>query len=306
VAVALPGFQELTLPALRAMADGAAHRERDVLERVVEELRLPPEDRAELLPSGGSRLGNRIGWALTYMAKAGLLDRSRGIFRITDEGRRVLQDPPSRLDVAYLRRFPAFQEWGRAQAATTGGVTGVMDPAPLTDEDPDETMDRLWRSRTKLVARDLLEQILKAPPSFFEQLVIRLLVAMGYGGSFADAARAVGRTGDEGIDGVIKEDRLGLDAIYVQAKRWQSTVGRPEIQRFAGSLEGARARKGVFITTSSFSPEAREYVERIDKRIVLVDGPTLSDLMIEHGIGVTTARTYVIPRIDAEFFEASN
>ena len=170
-------------------------------------------------------------------------------------------------------------------------------------EDPDEAMERLWRARRELVAGELLERIGHASPAVFEQLVVRLLVAMGYGGSYAEASQVVGRSGDEGIDGIIKEDRLGLDAIYVQAKRWQTTVGRPEIQKFAGGLDGARARKGVFITTSGFSPDARAYVDRIDKRIVLIDGPMLADLMLDHGVRVATQRAYALPHVDADFFE---
>ena len=290
------------LPALRVAADEAEHRQRDVATRLAEEFHVSAEERTELLAGGGNRFDNRVGWALTYLAKAGLLDRHRGIFRITTEGQGVLGDPPARIDIRFLRRFPAFLEWGRTATGTAPEPSSIAEVTSSAGDDPDEAMDRLWRARTRLVAQDLLERIGHASPTFFEQLVVRLLVAMGYGGSYAEASQVVGRSGDEGIDGIIKEDRLGLDAIYIQAKRWQTTVGRPEIQKFAGSLDGARARKGVFITTSTFSPDAREYVPG-DKRIVLIDGPTLADLMIEHRVGVATERTYSIPRVDADFFE---
>ena len=301
--MAIPKFSELLLPVLRASGDGMEHRERNLISQLADALRLSAEDRTELLPSGGSRFGNRVGWAITYLKKAGLLDRGRGVVGVTDEGRRLLQDPPARLDETFLRQYPSFAEWVRRSATGAAGEAAATGPVAGDAEDPDEAMERLWRARRQLVAGELLERIGHASPAFFEQLVVRLLVAMGYGGSYAEASQVVGRSGDEGIDGIIKEDRLGLDAIYVQAKRWQSGVGRPEIQKFAGSLDGARARKGVFITTSSFSPDARAYVDRIDKRIVLIDGPMLADLMIEHGVGVAPERTYTIPRVDTDFFE---
>lgn len=299
----MPGFQDFMLPALRRVGDGAEHYERDIAAPLADELHLSGEQRSELLPGGGNRLRNRVGWALTYLAKAGLLERHRGIFRITAEGQSVLKDPPARIDIAFLRRYSAFLDWGRATTGAAPEVTPLTREAPSAAEDPDEAMEGLWRARRQLVAGELLERIGHASPAFFEQLVVRLLVAMGYGGSYAEASQVVGRSGDEGIDGIIKEDPLGLDAIYVQAKRWQAGVGRPEIQKFAGSLDGARARKGVFITTSSFSPDARAYVERIDKHIVLIDGPMLADLMIQHGVAVSTERSYVIPKVDADFFE---
>jgi restriction system protein len=223
--------------------------------------------------------------------------------RITDEGRRVVAEAPERIDVEYLKRYPSFLEFVQGSGTTAGTVPEQAVAGGAEGVDPDEAMERLWRARQQFVASELLERIAAASPTFFEQLVVRLLVAMGYGGSYAEASRVVGRSGDEGIDGIIKEDRLGLDAIYVQAKRWRGSVGRPDVQKFAGSLDGARARKGVFITTSTFSPDARDYVDRIDKRIVLIDGSMLADLMIEHSVGVATGRTYVIPKVDVDFFE---
>jgi restriction system protein len=300
-AVAVPGVQSFLLPLLRAFADGAEHRQPDLIPALAAALSLSESEQAEALPGGRNRLANRVGWGCTYLHKAGLITRQRGVFQITDEGRRVLQQAPAQIDVAFLKRYPSFVEFSQRSAGGESPNRTVIE----TDhgDDPDDVMERLWRGRQQLVGGELLERIAAASPAFFEQLVVQLLVAMGYGGSYAEAARVVGRSGDEGIDGIIKEDRLGLDVIYVQAKRWQGVVGRPEIQKFAGSLIGAGAGKGVFMTTSTFTKEAREYVQHIEKRIVLIDGAQLADLMIEHGVAVTPERTYVIPRVDADFFD---
>ncbi len=260
-----------------------------------------------MLPSGRIQLfNNRVHWAVTYLKNAGLAaNPTRGIWRITDEGARVLREKPSRIDNRFLVRYPAFVEW-RRRSAPRGPGEAIEEPAkPILDasETPEETLERTWRAIRAQVAGELLEQIMAASPQFFERLVVQLLVAMGYGGTYAEAAQVTRATGDGGIDGIVNEDRLGLDAIYVQAKRWEATVGRPEIQKFTGSLEGERANKGVFITTSAFSPDARDYVKKIGKRIVLIDGPRLADLLIEHGVGVTTDRAYTIPRLDLDFFE---
>ncbi len=239
------------------------------------------------------------------MYQAGLLaSPRRGYISISDEGRKVLAGSPNRIDLAFLRQYPAFLDFeGRSKAsAATAGDVEPSAPAAAA-ETPDETLERTWREVRSQVAAELLERVRAASPRFFEELVVRLLVAMGYGGSYADAAAVVGKAGDEGIDGIIKEDRLGLDALYVQAKRWQNVVGRPVVQAFAGSLEGARARKGVMITTSSFTAEAKSYVGQIEKRIVLIGGVMLAELMIEHGVGVAADRTYVVPRIDLDFFD---
>lgn len=305
--MSIPDYQTLMLPALRALDDGAPRRSRDVITTLANEYGLTEEERTQMLPSGRIQLfSNRVHWAVTYLRHAGLADNpSRGLWRITDEGLRVLQERPSRIDNPFLRRYPAFLRWNTRSTAKAGDGAGdePSDTVLEGSETPEELFERTWRTIRRQVAGDLLDQILTASPQFFERLVVHLLVAMGYGGTYAEAARVTRPTGDGGIDGIINEDRLGLDAIYVQAKRWDATVGRPEIQRFAGSLEGERARKGVFITTSSFTSDAVDYVERIDKRIVLIDGRRLADLMIEYGVGVTPNRQYVIPRIDFDFFE---
>lgn len=246
-----------------------------------------------------------MAWARVYLGKAGLLETARrGVLRITASGLEVLGEHPARIDVKFLERFPEFVAF-RTARAHAGGEQQPETGAPKTGESeqtPEEALDVAYGRLRATLEADLLEQIKAATPTFFESLVIDLLVAMGYGGSIADAGQAVGRSGDGGIDGIIKEDRLGLDAIYVQAKRWENTVGRPDIQRFAGALQGHRARKGVFITTSSFSRDARDYAAAIDSKIVLIDGPELTKLMIDHNVGVSAGRSYEIKKIDSDYF----
>jgi restriction system protein len=300
--VAIPDFQTLMLPLLESAADGGEHRVRDLELAIAARFNLSTSDREQLLPSGRQTvLDNRLQWAKSYLKQAGLVEPAgRGLFRITDRGRATLAERPSRVDKAYLMRFPEYMKfWERYQG-------GGREP-PASDDvqtaTPEEIIESTWRQLQQQVADDLLDRILQSPTTFFERLVVDLLVAMGYGGSRADAGRSVGRSGDGGIDGIINEDPLGLDTVYIQAKRWQGPVGRPAVQGFAGSLEGFRARKGVLITTSTFTSDARDYVDRIEKRIVLLDGSTLARLMLEHGVGVTQARNYVIPRVDTDYFE---
>ena len=236
------------------------------------------------------------------MKKAGLLvTPRRGVAQITDEGRKVLAEKPDKITVSFLKAkypsFVAFHEAGNEDEALT--TNGTDTPKLVEIETPQERLEKSYlQMRT-----ELLERVLSCSPAFFEQLVVDLLVAMGYGGSAADAGQSIGKSGDDGIDGIIKEDRLGLDIIYLQAKRWQGSVGRPTIQSFAGSLEGYRARKGVLITTSTFTAEAREYVTRIEKKIVLIDGKSLAQLMIDHDVGVAVQKTFVLKRIDSDYFE---
>jgi restriction system protein len=224
---------------------------------------------------------------------------ARGTVRITDRGKQVLANRPPRIDIRFLSRFPEFQEF----RASTRPPRKESVEETLNGATPEEEIESIWRTLRDELAEELLTQVKNVPPSFFERLVVDLLVAMGYGGSRIEAAESVGRSGDGGIDGIIKEDKLGLDAVYVQAKRWDGAVGRPTVQGFAGSLEGVRARKGVLITTSSFTREAYTYVEHIEKRIVLIDGPQLVRLMIDHHVGVSTVRIYDVKRVDTDYFE---
>lgn len=294
----IPDYQDCMLPLLEAVSDGKEHVVRDVTRALADRFGLSEEERNELLPSGGqSVIANRVAWAKTYLKKAGLIQQpSRGVIRITDEGQAIIKGKPGKIDTEFLRRYPAFTEFiGRStpEAAT--------EPRPDMAT-PEESLGASYLALRNALADELLDRVRACSPQFFERLVVELLVAMGYGGSLADAGQAVGRTGDGGIDGIIKEDKLGLDVVCIQAKRWEKTVGRPEVQGFAGSMEGFRARKGVMLTTSTFSKEAQEYVSRIERKIVLIDGIRLAELMIDHGIGVETAHTYVIKKIDLDYF----
>ena len=301
--VAIPDYQSLMRPLLAAVADGSPHRVRDLVAVIADDFHLSEEERKQLLPSGTQRvIDNRVFWATTYLRKAGLLSTpQRGFIEITPTGRAVLQKNPKRVDVSVLMQFPSFQAFRskpKAEAGSKSTVTGLGDVAT-----PEETLEATWFSLKKSLAEEVLGKVRDSSPKFFERLVLDLLVRMGYGGSFADAATMLGTSGDEGVDGVIKEDKLGLDVVYVQAKRWGNQVGRPQVQAFAGSLEGQRARKGVMITTSTFSSDAKAYVEKIEKRIVLIDGQRLVELMIEHNVGTATARTYEVKRIDNDYFD---
>lgn len=300
--MAIPDYQTIMLPSLRFLADGNEHRIAEVVEALAAEFHLTDEDLQQALPSGRqSVIRNRAGWARTYLKKAGLIEHTRhGVFRITDRGRAVLASKPDRIDVKYLEQFPEFlafrdlkHEKEDSLAPTTSNVSA---------ETPEEALETAYQRLRGDLEAELLEQVKLASPSFFERLVVELLVQMGYGGTLRDAGQAVGRSGDGGIDGIIKEDRLGLDVIYIQAKRWDATVGRPEIQKFAGALQGHRARKGVFLTTSSFSSDAVEFASRIESKIVLVDGATLSRLMIDHNVGTTNARLFEVKKVDADYF----
>lgn len=301
--MAVPDYQSIMLPLLRLLGDGRERRTKDLLPELADHFRLSDQDLAELHQSGQRVLYNRVHWAKSYLGKAGLLTvPSRGLVRITAEGCAVLADHPDRIDATYLSRFPSFEAFRHASPKVSP-IAAPNGHAESNGATPEELLEQTWHFLWQQGADELLDRVRQCSPAFFERLVIDLLVAMGYGGSRAEAGRSIGRSGDGGIDGVINEDRLGLDTVYVQAKRWEATVGRPVVQNFAGSLEGVRARKGVIITTSAFSGEAKEYVTHIEKRIVLIDGATLADLMLEHNVGVTTAQTYAVKRIDLDYFE---
>lgn len=291
------------LPILRLASDGKDHSFRAAMDGVAKQLSLSEADQNELLPSGvQTRYYNRITWAVFYLAKSKLVMKpARGRFRITDRGRQLLDTNPPRIDADLLSQYPEFVEFKNKTTEPKDTTDGTIESDD--DRTPDEEMESAYRRLRSALADDLKDRILGSSPGFFERLVIDLLVAMGYGGSRSDAAQVVGKSGDGGIDGTIKEDRLGLDVIYVQAKRWENPVGRKEIQSFAGSLEGERANKGVFITTSSFSVHALEYVQKIGKRIVLIDGDRLTQLMIDFGIGVSEVKRLTIMKVDGDYFE---
>lgn len=303
--MAIPNFQELMLPLLRRLADGKPARMRDLTASLAEHFALRPDEIEMRHESSGQKVfAGRVGWARTYLAGAGLLESpERGWVRLTDRGRELLKAPPPRLDVAYLSdHYPEFQEFlGRSRGLPAGGPSGAESSA--NEQTPLEQLEAASQALSAALIDALLERLRAVSPAVFERIVLQVLLALGYGGGEAQAARALGRTGDEGVDGVIDEDPLGLDRIYVQAKRWQYPVGRREVQQFAGALQGQKARKGVFITTSEFTAEARRYIEGLETtRIVLIDGRTLAKRMIEHGVGVSTERRIEIRRIDEDFF----
>jgi restriction system protein len=300
----IPDFQSIMLPMLQALQDGEEHTLSDLREELAEHFRLNSEELEELLPSGNQGVfENRVGWARTYMKKAGLLSYvSRGVFRITARGQEVVKNPPDRISLQFLERYPEFIEFREKGKSKTTSGSDKTRPS-IT---PDETIEAAYSQLRNELSAEIRSQLQSVSWRFFERLVIDVLVAMGYGGSRAEAGRAFQKGSDEGIDGTIKEDKLGLDIIYVQAKRWAvgNTVGRPEIQKFAGALQGKRARKGVFITTSDFSEEARQYVQFIDSKIILVSGQELAELMIDHDVGVSKAETYIIKKLDTDYFES--
>ncbi len=298
----MPDYQLIMLPLLRLLGDGKEHSLRETIEILADQFKLTDEERKQLLPSGQqATFDNRVGWARTYMKKAGLVKTTRrGYFQITDRGQDTLRQNLPKLNAAYLRQFPEFLEFQKHKSST------IKTPTRHTLDEtrtPEEEIEAAYQSMQQGLADELLQTIKEHSPAFFERLVLDLLVKMGYGGTRKDAGAAIGRSGDGGIDGVIKEDRLGLDVVYIQAKRWEGTaVGRPEIQKFAGALQGQRAKKGIFITTSTFTNHAREYASRIDSKIVLIDGDTLAQLMIDYNVGVTPVAVYEIKRIDSDYF----
>ncbi|MBS0487656.1 MAG: restriction endonuclease [Proteobacteria bacterium] len=299
--MAVPTFEAFRVPLLRRLQDGKDHRMADLYDVLADDLHLTDGDRSEILSSGLQPVyKNRISWARTFLKKAGLIDQpSRGVVRISVRGRDALASGKA-IDNAYLMQFPEFAAFFRRPREN--GKTTVAIEAP-EDESPDDTLERVHRQLRDDLAQELLERIKVSSPAFFEKLVVDLMIRMGYGGSREDAGKTVGRSGDGGIDGVINEDRLGLDVIYLQAKRWENTVGRPVVQGFVGSLAGKRANKGVLITTSDFSREARDYVDTISSKIVLIDGETLGSLMIQYGLAVTPVASYDIKRVDSDYFD---
>ncbi|MBU6434899.1 MAG: restriction endonuclease [Nitrospirae bacterium] len=303
--MAIPDFQTLMLPVLRQLGSGEEQAPASVREAVALVFKLSNEELATLLPSGRqTTFANRVAWALGYLKQAGLVESPRrGMYRVTTRGKVTLGEPIERIDIQYLMRFPEFVAFRTASTEDSEPAPSLakvaVEGTPLT---PDEQIRQGYTRLQSSLAAQLLERVRQASPKFFEELVVELLVAMGYGGSREDASAVVGRGGDEGIDGIIKEDRLGLDTIYIQAKRWKDNVGRPEIQRFAGALQGQRARKGVFLTTSTFTADARSYAAGLQTTIVLIDGAQLAQLMLEFGIGVSQAGLVKLWKLDEDYF----
>ncbi|BBH39630.1 Mrr restriction system protein [Microcystis viridis NIES-102] len=302
----IPDFQSIMLPLLKILADGKVYKYREIFEALVREFQVTEAERKEMLPSGQQEIfANRVGWAKTYLKKAGLIDSpQRATFVISEKGKEILSQNLDHIDTKFLRQFPEFQEFTRVnkQNETITLESNLL--ASDQEQNPEELLENSYQEIRQALATDLLSILRKLSPDAFEKLVVELLVKMGYGGSIRDAGKAVGKSGDQGIDGIIKEDRLGLDIIYIQAKRWadNNAVGRPEIQKFVGALAGQGAKKGIFITTSYFTQEALEYAPRNEIKIVLIDGEELGQLMIDYNLGVSTQKIYEIKRIDHDYF----
>ena len=299
--VAVPDFQTLMRPLLAETEDGTEHAIAEIRDVLAEQFTLTDADLAERISSGRARkFQNRVGWAATYLYHCGLLEwPRRAHYKITDRGRQVLGQNPDRVDLAALRQFPEFDEFTRQPPRTDGRAGDGTGPEET--ETPAERIEAAYQELRSALVDNVLERVREQSWQFFEDLVLRVLRAMGYGGP-RGTAEHLGQSGDQGVDGVVREDALGFDLIHVQAKKWANNVQRPDVHRFYGALTGQRATKGVFITTSAFSPQAREYAESVTPRIILIDGHQLAELMIDHGVGVAVEQSYEIKRLDLDFF----
>jgi restriction system protein len=295
----IPDYQSLYNPFLKSIENGEEHSIRETIESLSKYFSLTDEEKKELLPNGRqTKFDNRVRWAQTRLKKAGLLETTGwGKFKVTDLGLEILKFDPSKFNDKFIMEFSGSDSNGLQHAEE-------KDDDVKADKTPEEVLEESHQELRQQLAQELLERIMSCSPEFFEKLVVDLLVAMGYGGSRTDAGQAVGKSSDGGIDGIIKEDKLGLDAVYIQAKRWQGTVGSPTVREFAGSLLGQNARKGVLIATSQFSKEAKDYIYSIPQtKIILIDGEQLAQLMIDHDIGVTDVVTYRLKKADLGYFE---
>lgn len=299
--MAIPDFQTLMLPVLDVLKDGKEYPFKYVVDSLAKRYQLGSEELAEMLPSRRApKFYNRVAWAKFYLKKAGLVSQTkRSFLSITAAGLQAIKSNPERVDLKYLDQIPEYREF-KDSSSDKLNLTEIVDNQ--STETPEEILEASYQKLSAALATELLDTVKSSTPQFFERLVVELLLAMGYGGTRAEAGRAIGQSGDGGIDGIIDEDRLGLDSIYIQAKRWEGVVGRPEIQKFVGALQGQRAHKGVFITTSDFTKEAQEYVKNINNKVVLVNGLSLARLMIENDIGVSIDATYAVKKIDSDYF----
>lgn len=298
----IPDFQTIMLPFLEFSSDGKMHSFVVATEALAKEFKLTDAEIDTLIPSGQQRFANRVGWAKTHLKKAGLIDYpQRGHFQITQRGIDVLKGTPKVIDMKFLMQFPEFLEFRKIHQVDIGKVEVIELDNRLP---PEEIIDVAYQEIRAGLADDLLDYVIKCSPAFFEKLVVDLLVSMGYGGTQENAARAVGKSGDDGIDGIIDEDKLGLDSIYIQAKRYQkdAKISVHFIRDFIGALQGAKANKGVFLTTAGFTKEATGFVSKVQSRVVLIDGKRLANLMIDFGIGVSTRMNYEIKQLDTDYF----
>ena len=297
----IPDYQTIMLPLLKFAGDKKEHSIREAIDHIADSFKLSEGERKEVLPSGRSYIiDNRVGWARTYLKKAGLLeDTRRSFFQITEKGTGVLAKSPTEINIKFLQNFPEFNEFRKRKEDGEEQEHVIQEE---TSQTPQELLEYGYQKIKRDLAQELLISVKKASPRFFEQLVVELLLKMGYGGSLKDAGKAIGQSGDGGIDGNIKEDKLGLDVIYIQAKRWENVVGSKEIRNFVGSLVGQKANKGVFITTSGYTKDALEYVKTITHKVILIDGEMLAQLMIENNVGVSGIINYEVKKIDSDYF----
>lgn len=300
----IPDYQTLMLPVLKSVADGKEHKFREIADSIAKNFGLTEEELGCLLPSGNQSIfDNRVGWAKTYLKKACLIEyKGKGVLKITERGKQVLKDSPQKIDNKFLKQYDEFNDF---QNKVNPKEEKQETETDYKNQTPEELIETAFHDFQKSLAEELLDKIRNVSPVFFEKLVVALLVKMGYGGSIKDAGQAIGRTGDEGIDGIIKEDKLGLDVIYIQAKRWKenNVIGRPEIQKFVGALAGQGAKKGVFITASSFTKEALDYKPMNDTKVILIDGMKLANLMIEYNLGVAQMHCYELKKLDNDYFD---
>jgi len=297
----IPKFNVVMLPVLKVCADGEIHSNAEVLEKMILHFKLSPEQIEERLPSGTQTvIYNRTQWAITYLRKAKLIENvKRSEFKITPRGQDVLKEKPTEINVKYLKKFDEFKLFQEVDKSPD------EDEQVFTEQTPTDVLANAYKQINSSLKAEIIDRLLKVHPFKFEDIVVRVLINLGYGGSFEEAGKALRRPGDEGIDGIINEDRLGLDVIYVQAKRYaiENKVGRPAVQEFCGALMGKKAKKGIFMTTSNFTREAEDYVKNIDAKIILVNGEQLAQYMIETNSGVETETSYFIKKLNLDFFE---
>lgn len=305
----IPDFQTIMFPLLKILADKKEHTLKNLVSQICDKFSLTEKERNELVPSGiQTKMYNRVTWALTHFKKANLiLSPKRSTFVIVDKGIEVLTSNLQRIDLKVLKEIPEYKMWKASynkdwKESHSSETKEVMDDIE-TEKTPEELLDYSYSRIKEELAIEIIEKIKECSPSFFERLVVDLLIKMGYGGSKKEAGRVIGKSGDGGIDGIINEDKLGLDSIYIQAKKWDGSVGRPEIHKFIGALAGQGAKKGIFITTSYFTKEANDFQPKNDTKIVLIDGKKLADLMIEYSVGVTTKFNYEMKKMDNDYFE---
>ncbi|MCL5991955.1 MAG: restriction endonuclease [Bacteroidetes bacterium] len=306
----IPDFQTIMLPLLEVLGDGQEHELQDLITQISIKFELTDDERKELLPSGNQEIiNNRVGWSRTYLKKAQLIDKPRrAVYKITDKGKKVLASKPKRIDIKFLQELPEFKEWQTSyqtsyQARKDENSNSHIEVGIESEKTPEELLDYSFARLKDELASDIIEKIKNCTPGFFERLVIDLLIKMGYGGSKKEAGQIIGKSGDGGIDGIIKEDKLGLDTIYVQAKKWDNTVPVGQIRDFAGSLLSKKAKKGIFISTSNYPKSAYDFVAQIEPKIILIDGKELADLMIEYNIGLASKSNYEVKKIDIDYFE---